>query len=107
MSKTFQEVRHCRTRGPLRSDGYESNATKKRPQGISRRDFLKTAGALALAAGTGASIVLPGAARASKKKLKILQWTHTESDFIGWFWNYCKDWGNRNDVEVEMKQTSE
>jgi len=69
---------------------------------ISRRDFIKTAGAVALAAGMGANIILPSRAKASKKKLKILQWTHTDPDFEMWFWNYCKDWGKKNDTEVML-----
>jgi len=68
---------------------------------------LKTAGTLALAAGTGASIAFPGTSGASKKKLKILQWAHTESNFNAWFWRYCRDWGKKNDIDVDMRQTSE
>jgi len=75
---------------------------EKKVKDISRRDFMKTAGVLALAAGMGANIILPGSAYASKKKLKILQWTHTDSDFDYWFWNYCKEWGKKNDTEVKL-----
>jgi spermidine/putrescine-binding protein len=82
-------------------------ATKKRAKDITRRDFMKTAGALALAAGMGANIILPGGAGASKKKLNILQWTHTDSDFNWWFQNYCKQWGKKNDTEVNLELASE
>jgi anaerobic selenocysteine-containing dehydrogenase len=77
-------------------------AVEKKMKDISRRDFIKTAGAVALAAGMGANIILPSRAKASKKKLKILQWTHTDPDFEMWFWNYCKDWGKKNDTEVML-----
>jgi ABC-type sugar transport system substrate-binding protein len=68
---------------------------------------LKTAGALALAAGTGAGILMPRPVRASKKKLKILCWSHTDSDANWWFWKYCKEWGERNDIQVDMRQATE
>ena len=74
---------------------------------ISRRDFIKTAGALALTAGMGASIIFPSRAQSSKNKLKILQWTHTDSDFNWWFQNYCKEWGKKNDTEVNLEHASE
>jgi spermidine/putrescine-binding protein len=77
-------------------------AVEKKVKDISRRDFIKTAGAVALAAGMGANIILPSRAQASKKKLKILQWTHTDPDFDWWFQNYCKDWGKKNDTEVML-----
>ena len=80
---------------------------EKKVEDISRCDFMKTAGALALAAGMGANIILPGGACASKKKLKILQWAHTDSDFNWWFQNYCKEWGKKNDTEVNLKFASE
>lgn len=82
-------------------------ATKKRAKDITRRDFMKTAGTWALAAGMGANILLPTGASASKKKLKILQWTHTDSDFNWWFQNYCKEWGKKNDTEVYLELVSE
>jgi hypothetical protein len=77
------------------------------PGGISRRDFFRAAGTLTLAAGTGIRFSLPGTARANKKKLKILQWAHTDADFKWWFWNYCRDWGDRNDVQVDLQQATE
>jgi hypothetical protein len=74
---------------------------------ISRRNFIKNAGAWALVAGMGANIILPGGAYASKKKLKILQWSHTDSDFNFWFQRYCKEWGKKNDTEVNLTYSSE
>jgi len=80
---------------------------EKKGKDISRRDFVKTAGAWALAAGMGANIVLPGGACASKRKLKILQWTHTDPEFDRWFRDYCKEWGKKNDTEVTLNRASE
>ena len=80
---------------------------EKKVKDISRRDFMKTAGALALAAGMGANLILPGGACASKKKLKILQWTHTDLDYRWWFSKYCEEWGKKNDTEVYLKFASE
>lgn len=54
---------------------------EKKVKCICKRDFLKTAGTWALAAGIGANIILPDGVNASKKKLKILQWMHTDPDF--------------------------
>ena len=75
-------------------------AVEQKAKDISRRDFIKTAGAAALAAGMGATIILPYRTQASKKKLKIVQWRHTDPDFDWWFQNYCKEWGKKNDTEV-------
>ena len=47
-------------------------AAKKRGA-FSRRDFIKVAGAGALAAGVGPAIIIPGRSYAAKKTLKILQ----------------------------------
>ena len=74
----------------------------KKVKDISRRNFMKTAGAWALAAGMGTNIILPGGACASKKDLNIAQWRHTDPEFDYWFKNYCKEWGKKNDTEVNL-----
>ena len=43
---------------------------------ITRRDFIKVAGAGALAVGLGPTVIIPGRAHAAGKTLKILQWSH-------------------------------
>src|SRR5918996_5458328 len=69
--------------------------------GVSRRTFIKTAGSVALAAGVGASIIVPGRASAQQKTLKILQWNHFVPRYDKWFnETYVKDWGERNDTQV-------
>jgi multiple sugar transport system substrate-binding protein len=67
----------------------------------SRRDFLKTTGAGAVAAGLGANIIVPGRAGAAKKTLKILQWVHFVPAYDEWFnKKLAKEWGDKNDTEV-------
>jgi multiple sugar transport system substrate-binding protein len=73
----------------------------KRVKKFSRRDFIKAAGAGLAAAGLGANIIIPGRARAGKKKLRIVQWIHPGGQFDHWFENvYAKEWGEKNDTEV-------
>ncbi|MFN3477139.1 MAG: ABC transporter substrate-binding protein [Candidatus Methylomirabilales bacterium] len=76
-------------------------AEEREAEGVSRRDFIKTAGAGALAVGLGANIIIPGRARAAKKKLKILQWVHFVPAYDEWFnKKYAKEWGEKHDTEV-------
>ncbi|MDH3599873.1 MAG: ABC transporter substrate-binding protein [Candidatus Tectomicrobia bacterium] len=68
---------------------------------LSRRAFIKTAGAAALAAGAGVQVVGAGRAHAKPKTLKILQWHHFVPAFDEWFNNtYVKAWGEQNDTHV-------
>ena len=77
-------------------------AAKKRGA-FSRRDFIKAAGAGALAAGVGPAIIIPGRANAAKKTLKILQWVHFVPPYDKWFnETYVKEWGEKNDTEVKV-----
>ena len=73
----------------------------KRVKKFSRRDFIKATGAGLAVAGLGANVMIPGIARAGKKKLRIVQWIHPEGQFDDWFENvYAKEWGEKNDTEV-------
>jgi len=77
-------------------------AAKKRGA-FSRRDFIKAAGAGALAAGVGPAIIIPGRAHAAKKTLKILQWVHFVPPYDEWFnKTLIKEWGEKNDTEVTV-----
>ena len=70
---------------------------------MTRRDFIKTAGATALAAGLGPTLILPHRSfgAGAKKTLKILQWVHFVPAFDKWFnETYVKEWGQKNDTEV-------
>jgi multiple sugar transport system substrate-binding protein len=68
-------------------------------EGVSRREFLKAAGAVA--AGIGANIIIPSRSRAAKKTLRILQWSHFVQGHNKWFnGTYVKEWGVKHDTEV-------
>jgi multiple sugar transport system substrate-binding protein len=69
---------------------------------LSRRKFIKTAGAASLAAGIAPSVIIPGRAKANQKKtLRILQWHHFVPSFDKWFNDvYVKEWGKRNNTNV-------
>ncbi len=70
---------------------------------ISRRHFIKTAGAGVLAAGMSPTIFMPRQARAAGKELKILQWAHFVPRYDGeWFDSFAKQWGEANGVEVTV-----
>ena len=70
---------------------------------ISRRDFIKTAGAGVLAAGVSPTIFMPRQARAAGKELKILQWAHFVPRYDDeWFDSFAKQWGEANGVEVTV-----
>src|SRR5262249_42055270 len=70
-------------------------------QQVDRRQFIKATGAGALGASIGASVLVPGRARAAKKTLKILQWVHFVPAYDEWFnKKLAKEWGEKNDTEV-------
>ena len=72
---------------------------------ITRRDFIKTTAASAVAAGIGAPFIVPKRSygAGAKKSLKILQWVHFVPAFDKWFnETYVKDWGQKNDTEVTV-----
>ncbi|MEE8303186.1 MAG: ABC transporter substrate-binding protein [Candidatus Tectomicrobia bacterium] len=72
-------------------------------QRVTRRRFIKTAGSMALAAGVGSSIIVPGRTSAQQKTLKILQWNHFVPGYDKWFNNtYVKEWGEKNSTKVTV-----
>jgi multiple sugar transport system substrate-binding protein len=74
---------------------------KKNKRGLTRRDFVKTTGAGALAAGVGANFLFPARAAAQQKTLKIIQWSHFVPAWDTWFNNtYVKEWGQKNNTNV-------
>jgi multiple sugar transport system substrate-binding protein len=87
----------------IQEGGEVSMAEKKKAKSISRRDFIKAAGAGAVAAGLGANIITPGRALAGRKKLKIIRWGHWVPSFNKWFdKTFVKEWGEKNDTEVTV-----
>jgi len=76
---------------------------KKGSRDLTRRDFVKAAGAAALAAAGAASGLVPRAARAQQKTLKIIQWSHFIPAYDKWFdGTFCKQWGEKNDTHVTV-----
>jgi multiple sugar transport system substrate-binding protein len=72
---------------------------KHRGRGPTRRDVIKTASAVGVAASVGPFFHV-NPARAAKT-LKILQWSHFVPAYDKWFNNeYTKEWGKKNDTEV-------
>src|SRR3970040_150631 len=86
---------------PLRRVAMEEKKEREEQQGVSRRDFIKAAGAGALAAGLGANIIIPGRSDAQKKTLKILNWVHFVPAYDEWVnKKYAGEWGQKNNTEV-------
>src|SRR5258708_36142964 len=67
-------------------------------KGLDRREFVTTAGAAAVAAALGPTILIRG----RQKTLKILQWSHFVPTYDAWFGKYAKDWGTQKGVEVTV-----
>lgn len=76
--------------------------SKKKREGVSRRDFIKIAGAGGIAAGAlGPAFLFPERAAAQQKTLKILQWSHFVPAWDTWFNStYTKEWGQKNNTNV-------
>ncbi len=71
---------------------------------ITRRGFLKRAGAAAGAAGLAPAISAPfiADALAQAKTLRILQWSHFVPQYDTWFDAFAKDWGKQNGIGVTV-----
>jgi multiple sugar transport system substrate-binding protein len=76
----------------------------KQSWAVTRRDFLKTIGAAAGAAGLTPAISAPfvADALAQTKTLKILQWSHFVPQYDTWFDAFAKDWGKQNGISVTV-----
>src|SRR4029077_2766951 len=74
----------------------------KKGKGVSRRDFIKIAGAGGIAAGAlGPAFLFPERAAAQQKTLRILQWSHFVPAWDEWFnKTYVKEWGAKNNTNV-------
>src|SRR5215471_16707172 len=77
---------------------------RKKGNGVSRRDFIKIAGAGGLAAGTlGPAFLFPERSAAQQKTLKILQWSHFVPAWDEWFnKTYTVQWGQKNNTAVTV-----
>jgi multiple sugar transport system substrate-binding protein len=75
---------------------------EKKGKGVSRRDFIKIAGAGGIGAGAlGPAFLFPERAAAQQKTLKILQWSHFVPAYDTWFnGTFAKEWGQKNNTSV-------
>src|SRR6201987_6542735 len=75
---------------------------EKKGKGVSRRDFIKIAGAGGVAAGSlGPAFLFPERAQAQQKTLKILQWSHFVPAYDTWFnGTFTKEWSQKNNTNV-------
>src|SRR5262250_1045593 len=76
----------------------------KKGKGVSRRDFIKIAGAGGIAAGAlGPAFLFPERAAAQQKTLKILQWSHFVPAFDEWFnKKFAVEWGQKHNTNVTV-----
>src|SRR5262245_44320836 len=77
----------------------------KRNRSVSRREFVKTLGAGALAAGAGPALLTRRSVygQAPRKTLKIAQWSHFVPEYDKWFDTvFCKQWGDKNNTTVTV-----
>jgi multiple sugar transport system substrate-binding protein len=78
--------------------------SKKKGTDVSRRDFIKIAGAGGLAAGAlGPAFLFPERAAAQQKTLKICQWSHFVPAWDEWFnKKFTVEWGQKNNTAVTV-----
>ena len=72
---------------------------------VTRRDFVKKSGLLALSASALPTILLAcsgGGTSGAKKTLKILQWSHFVPAYDKWFDPWAKAWGAQNNATVTI-----
>ncbi|MGH6670582.1 MAG: ABC transporter substrate-binding protein [Xanthobacteraceae bacterium] len=85
-----------------------SGGNKQKPS-VSRRDFLKTSGVVAGAAGLAPALSAPfvSTAMADTKTLSIVQWSHFVPAYDTWFDKFAKDWGDKNHIAVTVDHINE
>ena len=76
----------------------------KKKRSLTRRDFLRTSGIVASAAGLAPVVSAPfvADALAQTKTLRILQWSHFVPQYDTWFDGFAKDWGKKNGITVTV-----
>src|SRR5262249_57374087 len=76
----------------------------KGKRSVTRRDFLRTSGVVASAAGLAPVVSAPFVADvlAQTKTLRILQWSHFVPQYDTWFDGFAKDWGKKNGITVTV-----
>src|SRR5512146_588393 len=79
--------------------------SRERKRGMTRREFVKVAGAGALAIGIAGGA--PRAARAQERTLRIIQWSHFVPAYDKWFdEKFLKEWGEKNGTKVIVEHIS-
>lgn len=68
---------------------------------VSRRDFLKRAGAGAAVA-AAPMLFVPRVSAQARRRLSILQWSHFVPSYDVWFDRYAKEWGAAHNPPVEV-----
>ncbi|HEY7549913.1 MAG TPA: extracellular solute-binding protein [Hyphomicrobiaceae bacterium] len=83
--------------------------TTKNGHAATRREFLKTVGLAAGAAGLGPAVSAPfvSTALAQTKTLTIVQWSHFVPAYDVWFDKFAKDWGDKNHIAVTVDHINE
>src|SRR5215472_14364784 len=77
----------------------ETSMAQRLIRSVSRRNFIKGAGALSASLTT--ALLVPGRASAQQKTLKILQWNHFVPGYDKRFnETYAKAWGEKNNTNV-------
>jgi multiple sugar transport system substrate-binding protein len=72
---------------------------------LSRRRFVAAAGGAALTLGSAG--LAPRVARAQRKTLRIVQWSHFVPGYDAWFdGTFCKAWGEKHDTDVRVDHIS-
>ncbi len=79
----------------------ETPAQVNRVAEVSRRDFLKRAGAGAAAA-AAPMLFVPRVSAQARRRLTILQWSHFVPSYDVWFDRYAKEWGAAHNPPVEV-----
>src|SRR5262249_4136226 len=81
-----------------------SRSRNRSNRASTRRDFLKTIGIAAGAAGLAPTVSAPfvSTASAETKTLKILQWSHFIPEYDRWIDTFARDWGKKNGVTVTV-----
>ncbi len=80
---------------------------RRRQGGMTRRDFVKAAGAGALAAAGAAAGIAPRRALAQQKTLRIIQWSHFVPGYDKWFDGvFTKQWGEKHGTKVIVDHIS-
>jgi multiple sugar transport system substrate-binding protein len=76
----------------------------KQKRSVTRRNFLRTSGLVAGAAGLAPVVSAPFVSRAlaDNKSLSIVQWSHFVPAYDTWFDKFTQDWGEKNKVAVTV-----